>query len=70
MQEDELLEGIFSAFTIISLFLMIAFFIVNWLVSKTLWKPFYNTLSKLNTYDIKNHEQQQFLKTNTLSFNN
>ena len=68
MQEDELLEGIFSAFTIISLFLMIAFFIVNWLVSKALWKPFYNTLSKLNTYDIKNHEQQQFLKTNTLEF--
>lgn len=68
MQEDELLEGIFSAFTIISLFLMIAFFIVNWLLSKALWKPFYNTLSKLNTYDIKNHEQQQFLKTNTLEF--
>jgi len=68
MQEDELLEGIFSAFTIISLFLMIAFFIVNWLVSKALWKPFYNTLSILNTYDIKNHEQQQFLKTNTLEF--
>ena len=68
MQEDELLEGIFSAFTIISLFLMIAFFIVNWLVSKALWKPFYNTLSKLNTYDIKNNEQQQFLKTNTLEF--
>lgn len=68
MQEDELLEGIFSAFTIIIIFLMVAFFIVNWLLSKALWKPFYNTLSKLNTYDIKNHEQQQFLKTNTLEF--
>ena len=60
MQEDELLEGIFSAFIIIIMFLLMAFFIVNWLVSKTLWKPFYNTLSKLNAYDIKTHEQQIF----------
>ncbi len=68
MQEDELLEGMFSAFTLICFFLVIAFFIVNWLLSKVLWKPFYNTLSKLNAYDIKNHEQQQFLEINTLEF--
>lgn len=68
MQEDELLEGIFSAFTMISVFLVMAFFIVNWLISKILWKPFYNTLSKLNAYDIKTHKQQEFSKINTIEF--
>ncbi len=68
MQEDELLEGIFSAFAMICFFLVIAFFIVNWLLSKMLWKPFYNTLTKLNAYDIKNHEHQAFSKENILEF--
>ena len=33
-----------------------------------LWKPFYNTLTKLNAYDIKNHEHLAFSKENILEF--
>lgn len=68
IEEDELMEGIFSTFGIIIGLLVIAFFMVNWLVSKTLWKPFYKTLSELNAYDVKNHEHQQFEKVTIKEF--
>lgn len=69
IEEDELMEGIFSTFAIIIGLLVIAFFIVNWLLSKTLWKPFHKTLSELNIYDIKKHQQQQFKSVSTTEFN-
>lgn len=69
IEEDELLEGIFSSFGIIIGLLVIAFFIVNWLLSKTLWKPFHKTLSELNTYDIKKHELHTFEPATTREFN-
>lgn len=69
IEEDELLEGIFSSFGIIIGLLVIAFFIVNWLLSKTLWKPFHKTLTELNTYDIKKHELHTFEPATTREFN-
>ncbi len=69
IEEDELLEGIFFSFGIIIGLLVIAFFIVNWLLSKTLWKPFHKTLSELNTYDIKKHELHTFESATTREFN-
>lgn len=69
MEEEELLEGILAAFALIIGFLIVSFVIVNWLLSKTLWTPFYKTLSELNKYEIKNHEQHQFSPEKTLEFN-
>jgi signal transduction histidine kinase len=69
MEEEELLEGILATFAIIVGFLIVSFAIVNWLLSKTLWKPFYSTLSELNKYEIQNHEQHHFNEVNTLEFN-
>lgn len=69
IEQEELMEGLLSSFEIIIGFLVLAFFIVNWFVSKTLWKPFYNTLSKLNNYDIKQHHAYQFDSSSTKEFN-
>ncbi len=69
MEEDELLEGILATFALIVGFLIVAFVIVNWLLSKTLWKPFYSTLSQLNKYEIKNHEHHHFNSEKTIEFN-
>lgn len=69
MEEEELLEGILTTFALIVGFLIVAFVIVNWLISKTLWKPFYRTLSRLNMYDIKNHDHQHFNSEKTIEFN-
>lgn len=69
VEEDELMEGLLSAFAILVSFLVCAFFIVNWLLSKTLWKPFYKTLVELNNYDIKKHEHHSFEAASTKEFN-
>lgn len=69
IEEKELLEGILAAFGLIIGFLIVAFIIVNWLLSKTLWKPFYNTLSQLNKYKIINHEHHHLTAENTIEFN-
>ncbi|MBA2612668.1 MAG: HAMP domain-containing histidine kinase [Bacteroidetes bacterium] len=69
MEEDELMEGLFSAFAIIFSFLILAFFAVNWLLSKTLWKPFYKTLHDLKEYDLKNYSNAKFTTSNTKEFN-
>lgn len=69
IEEDELMEGLLSAFALIISFLMIAFFTANWLLAKTLWLPFYKTLNELNEYEITNYEQQHFPKEKTLEFN-
>lgn len=69
LEEDELTEGLFSAFGLIISFLVIGFLLVNWLLSKILWKPFYKTLHELNAYEIKHHEQRHFSTVNTLEFN-
>jgi signal transduction histidine kinase len=69
LEEDELMEGLFSAFGLIISFLVLGFLLVNWLLSKILWKPFYKTLQGLNSYEIKNHEQRHFAPVNTLEFN-
>ncbi len=59
-EEEELVEGLLSSFALILGFLVIAFFFVNWLLSKTLWKPFYKTVNILNDYDIKKHQASKF----------
>src|SRR3954470_8957687 len=69
IEEEELMEGILSSFTLILGFLLIAFIIVNWLLAKKLWSPFHKTLAVLNAYDIKNHEQHSFNPVNTIEFN-
>jgi len=69
LEEEDLMEGLFSTFMLIIAFLIIAFFVLSWLLSKTLWKPFYNTLSKLDNYDIKQHYTYQFDKSSIKEFN-
>lgn len=54
MEEEDLVESLTTILFIILGGLILAFFLVNWLVSKTLWKPFYNTLGKLDNFNIKN----------------
>lgn len=68
-EEDELIEGLLSAFALIFGFLVIGFFVVNWVLSKTLWKPFYKTLTELNSYDIRKHESHSFEPATTVEFN-
>ena len=69
LEEEELMEGLFSSFALVILFLVVAFFIMNWLLSKKLWKPFYNTISKLGEYDVNKNTQLSFDAHNVTEFN-
>lgn len=69
LEDDDLMESLFKAFAIVIGFLVLAFFMVNWLLSKIIWKPFYKTVQLLNTYEIKNHEHLNFEASSTKEFN-
>ena len=69
LEDDDLMESLFTSFIIIIISLIISFFIVSWLLSKTIWRPFYNTLIKLTEYDINQHHSYQFDKSSTKEFN-
>lgn len=69
LEDDDLMESLFSSFILIMAFLILAFFIVTWLLSKKMWQPFYNTLSRLNEYDIKQHHAYHFDKSSINEFN-
>lgn len=68
IEEEELLEGLWAGFGILLLFLGIGFLVVNWIISKTLWKPFYSTIQQLSNYQIQEHKQFQLTSASTLEF--
>ncbi len=68
IEEEDLMEGLFFSFAVILIFLVIAFFLVSWFISKKLWQSFYDTLSKLNTYNINQHEFYHFEKSSIKEF--
>lgn len=68
MEDDDLMESLLKPFIIVVALLIIAFFIVSWLLSKTLWKPFYRTINQLGDYEIKNHSVVKFNTSSTKEF--
>ena len=68
VKEHELMESLFSAFVVIIIFLTIGFLLANWLISRTLWKPFYKTLDNLNQFDIQTSQKLTFESVNTKEF--
>jgi signal transduction histidine kinase len=68
LEKDDLIENLLNVFVITLAFLVAAFFGVNWLVSKKLWKPFYGTLEQLNSYDIKQHGNLNLKNASTKEF--
>lgn len=52
MESDDLIESIIYPILLLFIVLLGGFFLINWYVSKKLWKPFYQTLEQLNNYKI------------------
>jgi len=69
IEEEQLMDSLFSAFCIIIGFFVFSFFIVSWLLSKKLWRPFYQTLTELGNYDIKQHKTTNFKPGKITEFN-
>ncbi|HWY12461.1 MAG TPA: HAMP domain-containing sensor histidine kinase [Bacteroidia bacterium] len=54
-ETDDLIENLLEMFLITFVFLVLGFFMINWIVSKTLFKPFYKTLKQVEEYDISSN---------------
>ena len=52
LETHEIVEGIASSLLVIFFLIGIAFYAATWYLSKKLWQPFYDTLHKLNTFDV------------------
>ena len=66
---DELFQNLIFAFGAIVIFIAFGFFILNWLISKILWKPFFKTLNGLKNYDFDIHKKYFFEQTSISEFN-
>ncbi len=68
IEEEELLECLLTTFLIIGAFLLFVFFMLSWFLSKTLWRPFYRSLEKLNQFELNNQLAQNFDAADTAEF--
>ncbi|HEY5391008.1 MAG TPA: HAMP domain-containing sensor histidine kinase [Hanamia sp.] len=68
LEEDELMEGLVSSLFVVIGLLILSFLIVNWILSKLLWKSFYNTISLLNEYGLEKNKQLVFSPSNIKEF--
>ncbi len=67
-ESDDLIETILYSFIGLTLVLLISTLVMNRIVSKRLWKPFFNSIEELNKYKIDKHEPLHFNKTSTVEF--
>ncbi len=65
---DELLEGILYLLILILFSLFLISLLINFWVSKTLWKPFYVTLNSLKTFKASEKNTIEFKKSSVKEF--
>lgn len=68
LEHDDLMESLLKAFGLLLGFLLLTFFALNWILSKTLWKPFYKTLNELKKYDLHANTVVALESTSTKEF--
>lgn len=68
LEFDELFEGIFYFLFFIFFFLFLISMLINFWVSKTLWKPFYYTVSSLNSFRASDNTIPHFYRTSIAEF--
>lgn len=68
LEDDDLIESLLKTFGLIIGSLVVVFFVLSWLLSKTLWRPFYKTVDILNQFDIKKHTALKFNASNVKEF--
>lgn len=52
IESDDLITSILYPVLGLFIVLLLGFYLINWFISKKLWKPFYKTLEQLNQYKI------------------
>ena len=68
LEYEELLTGIFTSLLILLILLFLTYLIINLWISKTVWKPFYQTVSSLKSFRASDNEIPRFTDTSVQEF--
>lgn len=68
LEYNELFRGIFTSLVIVLILLFITYLIINFWISKTVWKPFYQTVSNLKKFRASDNVIQPFAYTSVTEF--
>ena len=68
LEFDELFTGIATGLVIILILLFFIFFFINWWVSRTLWKPFYQTVETLQSFRANDNVRSALQTTSVKEF--
>lgn len=69
IETEDLISGIAVSVLIISSFLFAGLLMLNWLINRSIWKPFYETLGFLNRFKIDDKKDLNFATTPISEFN-
>lgn len=69
VEKEDLILNIAILFTGLLLLLLFGIYIISKIISKKLWAPFYQTLHKLEHYDIDKNDEIEFNETKIEEFN-
>nr|WP_315028473.1 HAMP domain-containing sensor histidine kinase [uncultured Chryseobacterium sp.] len=70
IEDEDLLNSILVLQLILVVALLVGLMIINFQLSKKLWKPFNDIVDKLNLYRVDNNEEYQLIPTNIEEFKN
>ncbi len=68
LESDDLMTGVALLFVIVLLILFLAILAINRLLSARMWKPFYQTLHEIETFEIDKQQMPNLPHTNTEEF--
>ena len=63
VDNEDLIQSIVIVMTILLLLIVAGFLVINRIISKKIWKPFYNTMNKLNHYELERNDIPGFDST-------
>lgn len=69
VESEDLIKSIVWLFTIIAFLLLAGLFLISRRLSFKLWKPFYDTLDKIEQFEIDKNIRPNFLQTDIEEFN-
>ena len=68
LDSEDLIESIVKIVALLLLLIITGLVLINHVLSKKLWKPFYSTINKLHDFKIETNESIQFDKTGITEF--
>jgi signal transduction histidine kinase len=68
VEEEDLLESLSTSFVIILIVLILVFSAVTWILSRTLWKPFYRMLNQLKAFDLRKNAHISYQRSSVKEF--